>query len=369
MTNLYLNFNTINTNQEQDIKAQCKANFNHSFNEFDKINIVKGYISCSNIHFMTIPLSENQTVVIGKQNNGYYKTVYNIKFYYNLNVETTLPIYFKNYERTDIPDIASITHSDNTKTYDNYNDYFKIKNLNTLLKCINETLHDHLMSTLSILPDSNYVKIFPSFYTENNILYCDNISSYDNTTNIKQNYDPTNNVNGVFCFGLSKNIGKYIYNGLLNKEHNKYIFLQEGMINELKKINFTNDYLHISSYKNVDYYEYMHDIKKIFIRGNIPVIPLYYQIQEKKFVLNPPVLKYDVLNGVLWSFNIDHDRDNLSSLSFSNSDLNGNFSTLLPFKMDLFNLEIIYLDKYGNDYQLFLSYGESIDIMVKLSKN
>ena len=82
-------------------------------------------------------LKENQEVKSGKQDAGYFETIYRVYYKTNVNglrITGSLPVYFKSIETTDYASVSYKEIDPTHRTYDNFNDYFKCNNYNNFFK-------------------------------------------------------------------------------------------------------------------------------------------------------------------------------------------------------------------------------------------
>lgn len=380
MSNTYIDFETAN-NSNDDMPCVLDANFSRALpTNYDRLSIQKLNISVSDMFFMSVPLKQPQEYFATKQDDGYFETIYKIKFIYvegNTKKVIEEPVYFYNYEKADF-NYNTIGH-DIVATgiiYDNRNDYFKINKLNTLLKCFNETIKEVLQA---IFPNAtgDFIKVMPYFATKNDVLNCYVISTYENsTTDMQQVFNPVemdgqaaDGEERAFCMGLSKNIGDMIYRPFDTITQGEYIFLQETEIMDHLQIdiNTTPQTFYIHKYENKDYFEYMCDIKEILIRGSsLNVIPRLKTQNIPSKYLNNPTQQYILAEGIIHSFDIAHDREKISVIHYSNPNTNDNYSTLNSGSISSVRLDVLYVDKYKNIYELMLNPNEYAKIVVIL---
>lgn len=388
MSNFYIDLETSNNGNEKLIDCDMEANFSSNIpTEYNRISVQKLNISCSAMHFMSVPIKQPQEHNNLKQDLGYFETIYSLKFIFGNENETeiteiTAPIWFYNSEIQNF-NYDSIQYQLETTTkrvYDNRNDYFKINNLNTLLKCINSTIKEVLVEYYrdlhhpTITEDADIFKLCPTFITKDNVLNCTIISTYNNKSIIlKQISDPEQmqqiEDKNAFCMGLSSNLGDMIYRNFSTKTYDNYLFLQESGLDDYLKIELNSENYYIATFSNTDFFEYMNDIKEIIITSNINVVPRIKTIKPRSFYLNDPSTTYTPLNGVLHVFDISHDREKISVLHYSNQNIDSNYSTLNKDAVSSYRVSVNYVDKYGIIYRHILKQNEYAKIVLVLFKD
>ncbi len=386
MSNLYIDLETSNNGNEELINCEMEANFSrHIPTEYNRISVQKLNISCSAMHFMSVPIKQPQNYDHLKQDAGYFETIYSLKFLFGNGTQEIAPIWFHNSEIQNF-NYDSIQYQLETggRVYDNRNDYFKISNLNTLLKCINSTIKEVLVryytELYTITADADIFKLCPTFVTKDNVLNCTIISTYENDLiDLKQISDPEQMPQMIedvkldaFCMGLSANLGDMIYRSFSTKTNENYLFLQESGLDDYLKIELETtppQIYYIATFSNTDFFEYMNDIKEIIITSNINVIPRIKTIKPRSFYLNDPSTTYTPLNGVLHVFDISHDREKISVLHYSNQNIDGNYSTLNEDAVSSYRVSVNYVDKYGIIYRHVLKQNEYAKVVLVLFRD
>ena len=137
-----------NTNTEETDK-DCRINnyIDGSFDlkEYSNISLVKMDLNLSELRLFRVILKQPQQFIEGKQDKGYYETIYKIKLtFYNSEgnlVEKEEPVYFYNNE-LDYKEFAisktqelkgQITATDDYYYVDNFNKYFSVFQWKTLI--------------------------------------------------------------------------------------------------------------------------------------------------------------------------------------------------------------------------------------------
>ena len=385
---LYFDFDKHNSSDKKELAvATLSLSKNITNPNYDKIALSKLNVDFDDAFFCHVPLKENQEVKSGKQDAGYFETIYRVYYKTNVNglkITGSLPVYFKSIETTDYASVSYKEIDPTHRTYDNFNEYFKCNNYNNFLKSLNECILDALFANNHGHLDyfgENKKAICPTFFTSGNVLHCNNMSYYQTNAEVVQKSTPDEVENTVnsFCIGLSANLGKDLYHPFLYstiKINNiDYTFLDlntvasSGTFLEIDSKNY-----YITDFLNNDYYEYMNDITEILIHTSMPVATLYKNIKKQDFSLTTGEISSDTPADIMGRLCISHDREVISRISYSNTSITNNYSEAYPSigSSNQFRVYISLVDKYNNIYPLYLLPGSSMYVQLALfnkSKN
>lgn len=375
---LYFDFDYFNaTNSKKLASATLSLSKNITNPIYNKISLSKLNIDFDDAFFCHVPLKENQAVVNGKQNAGYFETLYSVYYYTKLSGTVKsgiLPVYYKSIEVSDFNNIAFDGDASN-RTYDNFNDYFKCNNYNNFLKSLNATIVEALCdSNYGNLGDT-YKPIIPTFFTSSNVLHSVNMSNYQTTAVITQKSTPAevDASDNCFCLGLSANLGKDIYHPFLYLTQTisgiDFVFLDLNTVESSGTFITieSNDY-YITDFLNHDYFEYMNDITEILIHTNMPVATLFKNIKKPSLTLTSDEISSDIPADIMMRLCISHDRESISRISYSNTSITNNFSEAYPGigASNYFKVYISLVDKYNNIYPLYLQPNRSMYVQLAL---
>lgn len=267
MSNLYLDFENINTNTE-DIRAEAYLNLQQTIptNNFNKVSIAKIIldVSDSSFYFCRVPLQNPQMIYSVNQDipeyagitdddnnkfnqaNGYYITNYKmiLAYYDSLNNVIKLeefPLLFKSNEtKFNYNDIGlKATGTPNLYYVDNFNKYFISHSPNNLLSSFNDCIRYILSKKLNTISDTQYNHLLPKFYTDDKKLIVNNFTFGlnndlqekfpSNTLPLQveepEQVDPNNftypghSSNPLFCIGFNKLFKNIFYHSLVSKEY------------------------------------------------------------------------------------------------------------------------------------------------------
>lgn len=375
---LYFDFDGYNsTNTKQLAIANLSLSKNITNPIYNKIALSKLNIDFDDAFFCHVPLKENQAVVSGKQNNGYFETIYSIYYYTKISGTVksgVLPVYYKSIENTDYSSIAFEGNASN-RTYDNFNDYFKCKNYNNFLKSLNNAIIEALCDSNYGNLTNTYKPIVPTFFTSGNVLHCNNMSNYQTNAVITQKSTPAevDATDNAFCLGISSTLGKLLYHPFLYStitiQGEEFVFIDLNTVASSGTFITINskDY-YITDFLNNDYYEYMSDITEILIHTSMPVATLYKNIKKQSFSLTSQEISSDIPADIMLRLCISHDRETISRLSYSNPSITNNYSEAYPGigSSNQFRVYVSLVDKYNNIYPLYLLPNRSMYVQLAL---
>lgn len=393
---LYFDFDTHN-NTDDKILASSTLSLSKNISEtnFNRIALSKLAIDFNDSFFCHVPLKEKQAVLTTgpyQQSQGYFQTIYNV--YYCVNKAGTIkegvfPIFYKSIEKDTWNTVNKETDPSSIPgfeiaTFDNFNSYFEVKNYNSFLKSVNQVIKYVLCDSSKGNLGTAYEKICPTFYTASNVLHSINLSSFVDTPETAAEYvqvstpDECKSTQNTFCLGLSKILGENIYHpflyttltisGLYN-ETEKFTFLNLDVImSKLEYIVVEDKRYYLTDYQNTDFYEYMNDIQEILIHTNMPVATLYKNSKKPSFVLNSQDISEDISSNIILRLVIDHDRERLSKITYSNPSITNNFSQAYSNigSSTYFRVYVSMVDKYNNIYPLYLKPNASMYIQMAL---
>lgn len=392
---LYFDFDTHN-NTKNKILASSTLSLSKNITEtnFNRIALSKLSIDFNDSFFCHVPLQEGQEVKTAgpfQQLFGYFQSIYNI--YWITNISGTVksgvfPIYYKSVEKTNYSDIPYnvIGHvlGVEYRTYDNFNSYFEVKNYNSFLKSVNECIKYALCDSNYGNLGSTYEPICPTFYTASNVLHSINLSNYQEDAVYKQVSTPAEcqTTQNTFCIGISKTLGENIYHPFLYTTINNELHMMDEdftflnldvLISKLDFILIPNDKqtgkkYYITDYQNTDFYEYMNDIQEVLIHTNMPVATLYKTSKKPSFVLTSNEIDNDIAPDILLRLVIEHDRERLSKISYSNPSITNNFSQAYSGigSSTYFKVYVSMVDKFNNIYPLYLKPNASMYVQMAL---
>lgn len=379
---LYFDFDTHN-NTDDKILASSTLSLSKNISEtnFNHIALSKLTIDFNDSFFCHVPLLENQEIKTSgpyQQSQGYFQTIYNIYYYTKINGTVksgVFPIYFKSIEKNTYASVNKIETTPGFATYDNFNSYFEVKNYNNFLKSVNIMLKYCLCDANYGNLTSTYEDIVPTFFTGSNILHSINLSNYQEDAVITQKSLPSevDASDNCFCVGISKTLGENIYHPFLyttlkiNNEDFTFLNL-DVLISKLNYITIGNNKYFLTDYENTDFYEYMNDIQEILIHTNMPVSTLYKTSKKPSYVLTSQDLNDDIAPDILLRLVIDHDRERLSRITYSNPSITNNFSQAYSNigSSTYFRVYVSMVDKYNNIYPLYLKPNASMYIQMAL---
>ena len=100
----------------------------------------------------------------------------------------------------------------------------------------------------------------------------------------------------------------------------------------------------------------------------MPVATLYKTSEKTSFVLTSQDITNDIAPDILLRLVIDHDRERLSKISYSNPSITNNFSQAYSDigSSTYFKVFVSMVDKYNNIYPLYLKPNASMYIQLAL---
>lgn len=375
---LYFDFDYYNkTDTKQFASANLSLSKNITNPNYNKIALSKLNIDFEDSFFCHVPLKLNQEVIGGKQNAGYFQTIYNVYYYTKISGTVksgVVPVYYKSLETNDYTNIPFEGNA-SYRTYDNFNEYFKCNNYNSFLKSLNDTIMHSLCDADKGNLTMDYKAIVPTFFTSSNILHCNNMSSYQTSALYKQKSTPAevDTTDNAFCIGISLELGQNLYHPFLYTtltiSDEKFVFLNlDTIASSGTYITIDSRDYYITDFQNTDYYEYMNDITEILIHTNMPVATLFKNIKKSSYSLTDGEISSDIPADILWRLCINHDREAISRLSYSNNAITNNYSEAYQGigSNTQFRVYVSLVDKYNNIYPLHLLPHRSMYVQLAL---
>lgn len=423
MSNLYLDFENINTNTE-DIRAEAYLNLQQTIptNNFNKVSIAKIILDVSDnsFYFARVPLANPQMIYSVNQDipeyagitdddnkkfnqaNGYYITNYRMTLCYKSNNTLKIeefPLLFKSNEtKFNYNDIGlKTTSTPNLYYVDNFNKYFISHSPNNLLSSFNDCIRYILTKKLNIT-NPQYSHLLPKFYTDDKKLIVNNFSfglnndlQPDNTSEVLQVETPdqvnsftypgsSHSSQDLFCIGFNKLFKNIFYHSLVSKEYTSddlktldntftgdenYYFLNLNQILDVSlsipdSTTPTTKYNISSQYVN-EFYDFQ-DLQVIEICGDFPVQPLYRVSKNKDYILSMNnENKMDTMaQNVLFKLSISANSLAPTQFQFQQPSITNNYSTMTNLNNTNYHIYVNYIDRYGNVYDATLSYGQRL---------
>lgn len=376
--------NTEDTDKECRINNYIDGSFN--LNEFSNISLVKMDLNLSELRLFRVILKQPQQFIEGKQDKGYYETIYKIKLtFYDVNNELKeydVPIYFYNYE-LDYKDfniqktkeIANqpLIKDDDYYYVDNFNKYFSVFSMENFNLNINRSIQESALK-YGLIQDSgnNLIKVLPTFDTINNITYLyialnntvlnDESSERNSLVYYNTREEVLNDKKaGAYCIGFNNYLNIIYYKPFMTIKQNNFYYLNNSPVkSNLERIelitNSKTEIYYIQTLENSQYTEYISDIQSIIITTSIKTNTIYTNVRNTKYILydNDEKLINSGLN-VFTRLNIDHTTEKTTRIIYSNSNITNNSISLLNnTEIQSILIEIYIIDKFGNDEYLTL---------------
>lgn len=374
--------NTEETDKECRINNYIDGSFN--LNEFSNISLVKMDLNLSELRLFRVILKQPQQFIEGKQDKGYYETIYKIKltFYNSSNelIEKEEPIYFYNNE-LDYKDFAVSKTQElkdqNTATgdyyyVDNFNKYFSVFSMENFNLNVNRSIQEAALN-YGLIQDSgnNLIKVLPTFDTINNTTYFyialnNAVLNNDGERNSLVYYNTREEVlndkkAGAYCIGFNYYLNTIYYKPFMTIKQNNFYYLNNSPVkSNLERIelitNSKSEIYYIQTLENSQYTEYISDIQSLIITTSIKTNTIYANVRNTKYILydNDEKLTNSGLN-VFTRLNIDHTAEKTTRIIYSNSNITNNSMSLLNnTEIQSILIEIYIIDKFGNNEYLTL---------------
>lgn len=373
-----------NTNTDETDK-QCRINnyIDGSFElkEFSNVSLVKMDLNLSELRLFRVILKQPQQFIEGKQDKGYYETIYKIKltFYNSSNelIEKEEPVYFYNNE-LDYKAFAISKTQENTAAgdqltgdfyyVDNFNKYFSVFSMENFNLNINRTIQEMALK-YGLIKESgnNLIKVLPTFNSINNITYfyiaLNNSSDSRNSLVYYNTREEVLNDKkaGAYCIGFNYYLNTIYYKPFMTVKQSDFYYLNNSPVkSNLERIelitNSKSEIYYIQTLENSQYTEYISDIQSLIITTSIKTNTIYANVRNTKYILydNDEKLTNSGLN-VFTRLNIDHTSEKTTRIIYSNSNITNNSMSLLNnTEIQSILLEIYIIDKFGNSEYLVL---------------
>lgn len=295
-------------------------------------------------------------------------------------------IYFKN------PNYQNINVEYNGEDYNNNNEYFKLYKLKEFTKIINDTIKE--LWTENIKLNDSSKRILPLFDVLNDVLYV--YQTYNNDTTIFKNIGKPSKITdkiGEFCIGFNEEFQRdflrsfscikegdyyYIDNTPLYSSTNNIdlIFVynsdyyEEGETPTANPEMQTKETYYIYEIHDNSFYETLSYVDALLITSNnLPAVPAYTNAdinETYKLINNSNTVSKSI--RTLTKLNIDHSREQLTRLIYSNSSLLTNAIKIENnTAIQSIHLKIYYIDKYMNMRELILNKYDTLNICFTLN--
>ena len=395
----YIDISKTNT-EETDKECRINNYIDGSFdlNEFSNISLVKMDLNLSELRLFRVILKQPQQFIEGKQDKGYYETIYKIKLtFYNANNELKeyeVPIYFYNHELDykdfNIQKVQELPNQpvakDDFYYVDNFNKYFSVFSMENFNLNVNRSIQEAALN-YGLIQDSgnNLIKVLPTFDTINNTTYF-----YIALNNAVLNNDGSGERNslvyyntreevlndkkaGAYCIGFNYYLNTIYYKPFMTIKQNDFYYLNNSPVkSNLERIelitNSKSEIYYIQTLENSQYTEYISDIQSLIITTSIKTNTIYANVRNTKYILydNDEKLTNSGLN-VFTRLNIDHTTEKTTRIIYSNSNITNNSMSLLNnTEIQSILIEIYIIDKFGNNEYLTLHLLDTAYIQIAM---
>lgn len=343
-----------------------------NLNKYNNLSLVKLDLTVD-VPLMKVILDNNNPDVIIK--DGYYKTIYNICLTYYNNESNAYEdkVYNVWFHRHWINNnkVEFKTDDNNNIVVNNFNDYFIIYNLEVLNHCVNESIlncfHKFINNT------DTFNNCIPIFHCSNNILYYDVVKSFNSTSNNYRFYQSRDTlISSGDKYGFTIGYNYHLYNlyfkvyEVQNYKFNNELFyyMVDNYYGSTTKININNEDYYLCRYTNSSYYEYCSDIKGLLITTNIKTNSTFINIKTPDYEIKADdfIISDNGLN-VFSRLNIDHDREHITRIIYTNSNIKNNTRTIYPdSNVQQISINLYFLDKYGYAYAVKMNKYDNYNI-------
>jgi len=386
-----------NDNDLAEINARLNENLN--FNNIQSISINKVDISLNNtlpVYICPIITPYNEALDISKgfktpykitlKTRTQYDETYN-KFVLFDEVKTyEINIYFKN------PNYQNINVEYNGEDYNNNNEYFKLYKLKEFTNIINETIKE--LWTENIKLNDSSKRILPKFDVLNDVLYV--YQTYNNDTTIFKNVGKPSKITGLigeYCIGFNSNFQRdFLRSFSCIKEGDAYYidnnpvyasptnidlifvynsdYYEEGETPTANPEMQTKETYYIYEIHDETFYETLNYVSALLlVSNNIPTSGTLSNAQlnnSYKLINNKDSIDNSMKS--LIKLNINHSREQLNRLTYSNSAILTNTLLLNNNSIIQFiHLKLYYIDKYMNIRELRLHQYDTLNIGLTLN--
>ena len=387
----YIDISKTNTS-DNDIICKINNYIDGSFdlNGFSKLSLVKMDLNVSELRLFRVILKQPQEFIQGKQNKGYYETIYKIKLSFinenNEIEEYEEPIYFYNYENppTTNNNINSQLQNGSNQNlklykYDNFNNYFSVYSMENFNRNINRTIQELAQKYFIKENELGLLKTLPIINTLNNktcIYTCYN-GDENNTIKYYNNIEDLTNdkIKNSYTFGFNYYLNVIYYKPFMVMNKNNYYYLNNNYVkSDLDKINInvngSIENYYVQTLENTQYVEYVSDIKSILLSTSIKTNSYYVNVKDKNFEIvnnsNNELLTNSGLN-VFSRLNIDNDKEKTTRIIYSNTNLTNNAVSILNnSSIQNINIDLYLIDKFDNVEYLTLHPLDTLYIQLVL---
>ena len=247
----YIDISTTNTD-ETDKYCRINNYIDGSFElkEFSNVSLVKMDLNLSELRLFRVILKQPQQFIEGKQDKGYYETIYKIKLtFYNSNgnlIEKEEPIYFYNNEldykefaiskTQELPNFPKANALENPGNYyyvDNFNKHFSVFSMENFNLNVNRTIQEMALK-YGLIQNSqnNLIKVLPTFNSINNTTYFYIALNNAELTNSERNslvyYNTREEVlndkkAGAYCIGFNYYLNTIYYKPFMTVKQSDFI--------------------------------------------------------------------------------------------------------------------------------------------------
>lgn len=343
------------------------------------------------------------------QSNGWFQTKYKMIISYldtnnNIKLEE-FPLLFKSDEiKFNYSNIGKkLTDTPGEYIYDNFNDYFISYNPNNVLNSINTCIRIILTDRLNIT-NPQYSQLLPKFHTDDKKLYVDNFSfglnndlqPYNTSEPLQVEwpeqvdspfvYPGSHTTQPLFCIGFNKIVNGLLYHGLetkyyspsdlndldnnFNTNEDFYFLKLEQILNVALSVPDNTDPVNVKyniSTQYVNEFYDLGDIKAILLKGNLSVMPLYCMVKNKDYILSSKQENTldTMAQHVLFKLSINNNTLCPTRFIFQQPSITNNYSSLIGgLNNTNYKINIEYIDKFNNSYDMLLSYGDKMYVQL-----
>ena len=240
--------NTEETDKECRINNYIDGSFN--LNDYSNISLVKMDLNLSELRLFRVILKQPQQFIEGKQDKGYYETIYKIKLtFYNSNNELKeyeVPIYFYNHELDykdfNIQRVQELPGQPEAKDdfyyVDNFNKYFSVFSMENFNLNVNQTIQEAALN-YGLIQNSgnNLIKVLPTFDTINNTTYfyiaLNNSGSDERNSLVYYNTREevlSDKKAGAYCIGFNYYLNTIYYKPFMTIKDNDFYYLNNSPV-------------------------------------------------------------------------------------------------------------------------------------------
>lgn len=387
--------------EKDDNMAEINAQLNENldFNDVQSISINKVDISLNNtlpVYICPIITPYNEVLDTDKgfktpykitlKTRTQYDETYN-KFELFDEVKTyEINIYFKN------PNYPNENVEFNGTDYNNNNDYFKLYKLKEFTTIINDTIKNLWIENMKL--NDNSKMLLPLFDVLNDVLYI--YQTFNNDTTIFKNVGKPSKITnkiGEFCIGFNSNFQRDFLRSFSCIKEGDYYYIDNTPLycstNNLDLIFvYNSDYYnegetptanpemqteetyYIYEIHDATFYETLSYVSALLlVSNNLPATGTFSNAQlnySYKLINNKDIVDNSIKS--LIKLNINHSREQLNRLTYSNTSILTNTIKLNNnSSIQFINFKLYYIDKYMNIRDLRLHKYDTINISLTLN--